>query len=328
LSGLNLKKKRVLKAWRTLLLDFTKREWLLVFLWSGLGVIVSGLVRLTLWDHSFQGFVSSRYIPTAKILDNPHLYFPYLLATAAAVFVGIILRIPVFLGRGLRSWWAGVTSGLAFLSCTSAFAAFTFGSASAPHRMAVAFAHIFVSCTCSFALYLIARIHAEKTPLEDELRVSSRATSPMMTQWGESDDPIRTWGEDAIGRASLVDSMSVKLMISKSPVLALFGELGCGKTSTLNLLREHLGNKAIVVVFSTWLPGSQETFTSYLLSDIANECQKHYVVPGLRKSAQRLGRALGQNVPFLRNYLELLPGTTQRDDIENLHAALARLRGR
>src|SRR4029077_11479029 len=124
-----------------------------------------------------------------------------------------------------------------------------------------------------------------------DLRVPHKRTRTG-SQWSESDDPIRTWEEDALGRASLVDSMSVKLMISKSPVLALFGELGSGKTSTLNLLREHLDRKAIVVSFRTWLPGTQETFTAYLLSDIANECQKHYVVPGLRKSAKRLARAL------------------------------------
>ncbi len=119
--------------------------------------------------------------------------------------------------------------------------------------------------------------------------------------------------------------MSVKLMISKSPVLALFGEFGAGKTSTLNLLREHLANKAIVVSFSTWLPGSQETLTAYLLSDIANECQKQYVVPGLRRSAQRLAKALGQNVSLLRSYLESLPAATQRDDIDSMKVALARL---
>jgi predicted KAP-like P-loop ATPase len=325
MSELNPKKKTILKAWQIHLSNFTKREWFSVFVWSGFGVIASGLIRLTFWDHAFHGFLSSQYIPTAKIFDDPHLYFPYLLTAAAAIFLGIILRVPVLLARGLRSWWCGVTSGLALLSCASSFAAFTFGFASVRQRMIVASAFLLVSFTCSFALYLMARIRAEDTLLEDQLRVSSRSTLSVKTQWGESDDPILTWEEDAIGRASLVDSMSVKLMISKSPVLALFGELGCGKTSTLNLLREHLADKAIVVFFSTWLPGSQETFTAYLLSDIANECQKHYITPGLRKSAQRLGRALGQNVPFLRSYLELLPGATQKDDIESLHAALARL---
>ena len=116
----------------------------------------------------------------------------------------------------------------------------------------------------------------------------------MGTQLSESDDPIESWAEDTLGRAALIDSLSVKLLISKAPVIALFGEFGSGKTSILNLLREHLQGKAIVVSFRTWLPGSQETLTSYLMADIANECQKHYMVPGLRKSAGRLANALSQ----------------------------------
>jgi hypothetical protein len=174
-------------------------------------------------------------------------------------------------------------------------------------------------------LYLKAEAHAEDTPREDDPRVSSQARSVAGRQLSESDDPIRTWGEDALGRASLVDSMCIKLMISKSPVLALFGQFGSGQTSILNLLREHLADKAIVVSFSTWLPGSQETLTAYLLSDIANECHKQYVVPGLRKSAQRLAKALGQNVPLLRDYLESLPVATQKDDIDGVKTALARV---
>src|ERR1039458_4023813 len=113
----------------------------------------------------------------------------------------------------------------------------------------------------SFVLYLEAKAHALGTSVEDDLRVSPHVRSLAGTQLSDSDDPISTWKEDALGRASLVDSMCVKLMIAKSPVLAVFGEFGIGKTSTLNLLSEHLSDKAIVVSFSTWLPGSQETLT-------------------------------------------------------------------
>ncbi len=140
-----------------------------------------------------------------------------------------------------------------------------------------------------------------------------------------SDDPITTWEEDTLGRAPLIDRLSITVLIAKSPVVALFGDFGSGKTSILNLLRGHLKRKAVVVSFSTWLPGSEETLTSYLMADIANECQKEYMVPGLRQSATRLANALAQSVPFLKGFSELLPTTTQRDDIENLRAALRRL---
>jgi hypothetical protein len=88
---------------------------------------------------------------------------------------------------------------------------------------------------------------------------------------------------------------------------------------------EHLESEAIVVSFSTWLPGSQETLTSYLFSDISRECNKQYVVPGLRQSTRKLATALGQNLPFLSDYLKLLPPTTQKDDISELKSALLRL---
>jgi KAP family P-loop domain len=318
-------KQRILDAWPTLLKGFAEREWWSVFIWSGVGIIGAALIRLTLWDHAFEGFLGSKYIPTEKIFDDPRLYLPYLITGAIAVFLGSALHIPGFLWRCLRSWWAGVTSGLSLLSSTATFVAFTFGFSSLQRRLLFAAATLVISFSASFVLYLKARIRAEDTPREDDLRVSPHVRSLAGRQWLESDDPIRTWEEDALGRASLVDSMSVKLMISKSPVLALFGELGSGKTSTLNLLREHLDDKAIVVSFSTWLPGSQETFTAYLLSDIANQCQKHYVVPGLRKSARRLAKALGKDVPLIRSYFESLPEATQRDDIASIHAALARL---
>ena len=95
--------------------------------------------------------------------------------------------------------------------------------------------------------------------------------------------------------------------IAKAPVLALSGPFGAGKTSTLNLLREHLSSKTITISFSTWLPGSQETLTTYLLGDIASKCRKQYIVPGLRPGARRFAMALGQKVPLLSEYLKLLP---------------------
>jgi predicted KAP-like P-loop ATPase/F0F1-type ATP synthase membrane subunit c/vacuolar-type H+-ATPase subunit K len=323
-NRLDNQQRKVLKTWRKLLVDFTRREWFSIFIWSGLGAVFAGLVRLLLLDRSFQHFLASKYMPSGTF-DDPRLYLPYLITFAVTIFVGIALQFPTFLWRGLQSWWAGVTSGLALLSFTSSFILLTQRQPSTQRRLIIGFAIIVVSFLFSFVLYLRARTHAEDTPVEDDLRVAPQARSIAGTQLSESDDPIRTWTEDALGRASLVDSMSIKLMISKSPVLALFGEFGSGKTSILNLLREHLADKAIIVSFSTWLPGSQDTLTAYLLSDIAGECQKQYVVPGLRKSAQRLAKALGHSVPLLRSYLESLPAATQKDDLDSMKVALARL---
>src|SRR6266700_3622065 len=237
---------------------------------------------------------------------------------ATTYIVGII-------PRGFRSWIEGVASGLCLLSFTSMFLVLTLHHGTIQTQLLTDLVIVAVWSLVGYLLHLRARVHAERTLNEADLLVPLGSRSLVGTELSESDDPIQSWREDALGRASLVDSVSIKLIVAKIPVLAICGEFGSGKTSILNLLREHLGNKAIVVSFSTWLPGSQETLTSYLFNDIANECQKQYVVPGMSKIARRLASALSQTVPFLRGYPELFPAGTQRDDIEAMNTALARI---
>jgi hypothetical protein len=322
-TKMNTQQRKVLAAWPKLLQDFARREWSSLLVWSGIGGVVAGFARLVLLDRSFQAFVASKYPHSS--MDQPGLYSPYAVLVALVIVLAVVFRAPFFVWRGLRSWWFGVTSGLALLPFAIAFTLLTLRSPSGWSRLLAGLGVVAASFALSFVLHLWARMRAVEVPSEEDLRVQATTRSLAGAGLPESDDPITTWSEDALGRAALVDSMSVKLMISRSPVLALFGELGAGKTSMLNLLREHLTGKAIVVSFSTWLPGSQETLTAYLLNDIARECLKHYVVPGLRKSAQRAAKALGRSVPILKSYLELLPPGTQRDDIDSMKEALGRL---
>lgn len=311
------------RSWWDALNEFVKREWFSVFAYGGLGSILATIGRLILQDHSFRRFLISKYSPQPSHFDNPRVYMPYAVTVAAAIFLAVALRIPANVKRGLRSWWEGVTSGLALLSFASMLVLMSLPSPTLTMRLILATSFIFLSFVASFRLHLQAQVRPSLS--ERDLRVPSAKRVLANTQISESDDPIQTWSEDMLGRASLVDSISLKLMISKAPVIAVLGPFGAGKTSILNLLREHLQDKAIVVSFSTWLPGSQETLTTYLLGDLANECQKMYFVPGLRKGSQRLARAVGRNTPFLKTYLELLPAATQRDDIASLRTALQRL---
>jgi hypothetical protein len=218
-----------------------------------------------------------------------------------------------------------VTSGLIVLSFGSAFFFSVMPSEWLAHRLSWGLTFELVWLAVGFLFHIRAQIHAERSISENEFKVSQNMRSIMGTELSDSDDPIHTWAQDALGRAALVDSLSVKIMIGKAPVITLTGPFGSGKTSTLNLLREHLANTAIVVSFSTWLPGSAETLATYLMADIAEECNKKYIVPGLRQSTRRLASALGRNIPFLGEYLKIGPATTQRDDVRNLGRALARL---
>ncbi len=145
-------------------------------------------------------------------------------------------------------------------------------------------------------LALLAR--NQNRPTEDSTRVNdwdrrAGASRP------DSDDPIESWEQDLLDRAPIIDSAAFSLLISRTPTLALYGPLGAGKTSILNLLSLHLRKRAIVVFFSTWLPGSADTLSSYLLEDISRQCRKEFVIPGMRKSARRLALALAKRVPLL-----------------------------
>jgi hypothetical protein len=289
-----------------------------------LGIIVAGCIHLLVWDHSFHDSLLSKYTSSMPV-DDRRPYILYLILISGSIFVAIAPFTFGFLWRGLRSWWTGVTSGLLILPFVSAFLFSLLQTSHFKHHPILGCGTVGVWFLLGFVLYLVAKIRAERTVREDEFTVPTIMKSLAGTELSKSDDPIQSWPQDALGRAALVDSLSVKIMIAKAPVLALSGAFGVGKTSILNLLREHLGDKAITISFSTWLPGSQETLTSYLLADIASECKKRYVVPGLRQSARRLATALGQRVPVLSDYLKLLPSTTQKDDIENLKSALLRL---
>ncbi|MGB8989058.1 MAG: P-loop NTPase fold protein, partial [Candidatus Sulfotelmatobacter sp.] len=269
--------------------------------------------------------MKTKYFPPTSRFDDTRLYFLYVLTIMLAVTAIAATRIAEIAWRGFRSWRVGVTSGLCFLPFACTFLTLILGHGTWKDQLLTDLAVITICYAIGYCLFLKGRVDVEKTLSESDLRVPQHQRQTNKTELLESDDPIETWAQDALGRAALVDTISIKLMISKTPVLALFGEFGSGKTSILNLLRRNLENKAIVVSFSTWLPGSQETLTSYLLADIATECQKQYIVPGLRKSAERFASALAQSVPFLKGYPELFPAATQRDDIESVRAALSRL---
>jgi predicted KAP-like P-loop ATPase len=321
---MNTRQKKICEAWSQLLWGFVQREWFSLFLSSSLGVLAAESIDLLFRDRSFQNYLVTNYLPIVSF-DDPRHYIPYLALAFSAMFLAVLAFVYLYMRRGLKSWWAGVTSGLVLLPFASAFLISMLPSSRFHHRFFLGCTVVGIWFSVSFLLYLAAKIRAERTVREDEFKVPSSVRSLAGSQLEESDDPIQSWAQDALGRAALVDSLSVKIMIAKAPVLALSGAFGSGKTSTLNLLREHLGDKAITVSFSTWLPGSAEMLTSYLLADIANECKKQYVVPGLRQSARRLATALGQKVPLLSDYLKLLPAPTQKDDIENLKSALIRL---
>jgi hypothetical protein len=139
------------------------------------------------------------------------------------------------------------------------------------------------------------------------------------------DEPIDDWDFDVIGRTAIVESLADYALRERSPIVALQGGLGDGKTSVLNLLRTALAANAIVVSFSAWLPGSEATFASDLFRDVASECRKHVTVPQLRKRALRYARTVSGSVSYLAGLKELMPSVSQAQEIEMLRETLSRV---
>lgn len=289
------------------------------------GLIGAALVHLCAYDGSFRALLKKRFYPNLPALDSPAFYAPYVILSACVLILFAAMPACSFIRRGIRSWYSGVTSGLGLISFVLTLLIVAAVPSSWLSRLVLVLVAIAGAAFVSYRLHARAEGLKQRLPIEEDVRVSLKVKELAGTRTLESDDPIQSWEEDTLGRAALVDSLSVKVLIAKAPVIALFGDFGSGKTSILNLLRTHLTDKAIVISFSTWLPGSQETLTSYLMADIASEAQKHYVVPGLKKSTRKFANALGETVPFLKGLPQLLPTTTQKDDIDGLRQALLRL---
>ncbi|MFZ1086798.1 MAG: P-loop NTPase fold protein [Terracidiphilus sp.] len=308
---------------------FLKREWTSVFVSSGVGVFVAALLRLLLSDRTFSEFCKSKYTPIRNHFDGLHAYLPFVIGLALALAIALLPRIYLLIKKGLCSWLLGVTSGLRLLPFFFALAIFAFYQTTVFDQCLLDLKAVVALVVISSIFYLIGLKRSQGSVKEEDVQVTAEDLKLAGTRVSDSDDPISAWPEDILGRAPIINTISFSLLSSKTPVLALFGELGSGKTSVLNLLRDHLGQKvkkkAIVVYFNCWLPGSSECLASYLLDDIARECGKRYIIPGIRKDARKLALALAKNVPLLNSVSDMWSTSTQRDDLQRLADAISRL---
>jgi hypothetical protein len=307
------------------LLKFAEREWSPLFVWFGSGVLAAAVLRLIGRDKSFRAYLSSVYFQVRSHFEGLHAYSSFALIALFVFVVAIAPQAPRIAKKYFRSWWFGVVSGLRWPPFLCALASFTIHPTLTLHMLYLNAEIVSLCFISGYFLHLKAHRRAQLVPKESEVQVTDLDLKIAGTTPSQSDDPIEGWDEDILERAPLIDSLSFSLLISRTPVIALFGEFGSGKTSTLNLLRKHLQQKAIVVSFSTWLPGSSDVLASNLLGDIAKECSKKYVIPGIRKDTRKLAGALAKNIPTLNAFSELFSDTTQRQDIEALGAAISQL---
>lgn len=245
----------------------------------------------------------------------------------AATFLGIAV-LP-FVARHFRrltaSWLGGTIDTLPGICLLTAIGVFTAGPTPLLIRLTEAVTIIaFAYSSLHIVRMLVNRKHdwtiPEATSLMDSFQLIDHGAAIK-----ESDDPIEAWGQDLLDRAPLIEVLAAKLIIAKKAIVVLDGKFGAGKTSVLNLLRTRLSKIAVVVPFSAWLPGSENSLIDSLLSDIAVEAGKQFIVPGLGRNTRRYARALAKSVPHLDWLTEILPEETQQDAVEHLKRSLQRI---
>lgn len=262
---------------------------------------------------------------SAAHLAKLQSYAPELAALGLGLSVIAIPSIAQWLLRFARAWRAGLTSILTPLAAVGSAWALSVGPVSSTRNNSIMFA----AC----AVLLVADgWRQSRSPAAS--RQDYRITLPVMHGGGfdpsrwlahNSDDPIADWSDDIIGRAAVVELLADHVLNQRTPVVALHGGLGDGKSSVLNLLKSTLDRRAIVVSFAAWLPGSETAFATELFKDIAIECRKHVSVPQLRKRALAFARLMSDSLPHLSALKGVLPTQSQREEVEELRGSLSRV---
>jgi KAP family P-loop domain len=223
----------------------------------------------------------------------------------------------------IRSWWAGMITGVPLVAACSTALSLRYLPA---HRRVAFSAYAFTA-----AIALVELWQKRPSTYTEPKRfptIPTRTNSiTVQPRWiaKTSDNPITDFAQDILGRTAVVELLAEHALTHRTPVVALHGDLGDGKTSVLNLLRKLIERDAIVVSFSAWLPGSESTLALDLFRDIATECRKAIYVPQLRKRALSFARTLSGSASFLSGLKELIPNQSQKDEIQELHASFARI---
>jgi len=291
-----------------------------------LGSIVAAVTRLFVRDSVFIPTIQLklRSLGIAHAFDGFHAYAPEMYVALIGLVALAVIPLVTYTRRFLRAWWAGITSLTTLVSAALVAAI-----------ILLSLQHLRIS-TVIVLVVLAAVVGGEylcwirpAQPLADlQLNIPNQPSELRgSNQWSveDTDDPIDTWEKDTIGRVAVVELLAEHSLRNRTPIVALCADFGDGKTSVMNLFRLAIQDKAIVVSFSAWLPGSEATLASDLFRDIATECRKFVHVPQLRKQGAAYARTLSGSFSYLGGLREILPAQSQREEIDDLRAALARI---
>lgn len=313
----NQRQRQISRTWPTVLKDVFRSEWRRAALGYSSGALLSALVRISvdLWKRDAGTVAMHWKLITAHVASIWSILLPL------AIVLG--LGLGQITWRAIQSWRYGVVSGAFFWSLLVTAWLFRSDESASPKRTLAALLLVFTILVLSVVFRLWTRIYRERTiqPTLAKSQVQNKASQPMR----DPESPIECWSEDRLGRAAVVEILARKILDARTPVIALRGAFGDGKSSVLNLLRIHLAETAVVVSFSSWLPNSELTLANDLFADIAAECNRHLLVPALQKRLRKFASLLAGSVSYLKPLPDILPPYTQRQEIRDLGEALSRL---
>jgi KAP family P-loop domain len=330
LTALNERQREVLRHPGPQLRAFVRTEWLKAIIGICAGVLAGLLEELLLRDRAFEAFIAKKWSPVSsqQWFDHSLSYGSYLVVLGLVIVVAGVIRVAPLLYRILKSLARGVVSGVTVFWAIPFFALLDYGAPPRFHEILLSLGTSSALSIVSFILYLCAELMSRR----DQKAISAYSgvvgqSSLAENRWPDSisDSPIGEWEQDILNRSAFVESLISAIMVSKAPVIAIHGAYGDGKTSVLHLLGKSLKGHAVVVPFITWLPGSQDNLAVEVFESIATECKRHYYVPQLRKRSLAYAKSLCEAVPYGKAFSDLLPSTSQEEDIEDLGSSLRRL---
>jgi KAP family P-loop domain len=307
--------------------EFVAMQWRRLTAGCGLGCLIAIAGHLLWRDKLFVQTLHQKLaaFKASTMFDGVNAYKLEVVALCVVVAAALAMPTAAAIWRYLRAWWAGI------VSLTVVFSAFV-------TVMLLWHAPLTVRSTVQGLLLVSVVIFLElwRSGIETTVKSPGRRMpslkipaqnreSSVEARWelSSSDDPIMEWSQDIIGRASVVELLVERIFVHHTPIVALNGGLGDGKSSVLRLLRRSLAGQAITVSFSTWLPGSEETLAVDLFRDIATECRRMFYIPQLRKRAIAYARTITGSVSYLAGLREILPAQSQQQEIEELRDTLA-----
>ncbi len=274
---------------------------LLGLLFQTLCAVAAGLGGRALWlDYKYLGEVSIWPKRGTEVL--------VILSVAATIFYGV--RLYGFGKRVLYSWSAGLLSAVGiiwFLASAVAFSLFN-QTSNQMYLFLIGFGLLGILVEAYRDSHIVDTSHTEKE--------------------GDPDLPISSDDEDIVGRGAIVDSIVRAVVGDQTPVIALTGGFGDGKTSVLNLVTNRLEEmKDIVVVrFSAWLPMDEETLIFTLFNSVIEKIKERLFLPNSKKSIEDITRTLFAVMPGIPGSAkDLFEKPSQSDQIGSLQRSLASL---